>query len=78
MLPELPKPRDLKFGVGETLKFVRDIAEDLVTRRALVYTFEQPAGARALTSGPMILDEDEMVKMQRGQGQFLYFTVVTN
>ncbi|XP_043266972.1 uncharacterized protein [Venturia canescens] len=67
ILPEFPKPRDLKFGVGETLKFVRDIAEDVVTRRALVYTYDQPVGARALASGPMILDEDEMLDMQRGK-----------
>lgn len=67
ILPELPKPRDFKFGVGETLKFVRDVAEDFVKRRALVYTYIPRAGTeRAFGNGPMILDEDELVQMQRG------------
>lgn len=47
-------------SVAETMYFVREAAEELLTRRALVYTVEQPTGARAFTSGLMIMDEDEL------------------
>jgi hypothetical protein len=68
VLPELPKSRDLKFGFAETLNFVRDVGEDLIKRRALVYTFvPAPSNARSFATGPIIVDEDELARMQRGE-----------
>ncbi|KAK0183020.1 hypothetical protein PV327_001098 [Microctonus hyperodae] len=68
ILPELPKTRNLKFGVSETLNFVRDIAEHLIKRRAIIYTYEPVLfNSRSFNAGPMILDEDELEEMQRGR-----------
>ncbi|XP_011314647.1 uncharacterized protein [Fopius arisanus] len=68
VLPDFPKPRDLRFGIAETLSFIKHIAEDLVTRRAIVYTFQPPPeNSRGFANGPLIMDEDEMVSLQRGQ-----------
>ncbi|KAK0089217.1 hypothetical protein PV325_008346 [Microctonus aethiopoides] len=68
ILPELPKTRNLKFGVSETLNFVRDIAEHLIKRRAIIYTYEPVLfNSRSFAAGPMILDEDELAEMQRGR-----------
>ncbi|XP_015114438.1 uncharacterized protein LOC107039377 isoform X2 [Diachasma alloeum] len=68
VLPDLPRPRDLKFGIGETLSFMKDVGEDLITRRAIVYTYQPPLeNSRTFADGPIIMDEDEMVSLQRGQ-----------
>lgn len=84
ILPELPKTRNLKFGVSETLNFVRDIAEHLIKRRAIIYTYEPVSFySRSFTAGPMILDEDELAEMQRGRtlsgnNLLFYFQVFIN
>lgn len=67
VLPQISKPRWFKAGMDETLTFVRDIAEEMLTRRALVYTVDHSSGARAFASGPIILDEDELAEIQQGR-----------
>ncbi|XP_048505467.1 uncharacterized protein LOC105685690 [Athalia rosae] len=59
VLPEVPKFRG--FGrYSKFLNFVRSSAEEMLTRRAIVYTIEQRQSARSLSSGPMIMDTDEL------------------
>lgn len=48
----------------EILNFARDAAEDLLTKRALVYTVDNSMSARSFGSAPMIMDEDEFIQMQ--------------
>ena len=62
-----------KNSLVATLNFVRDAAEDMLTKRALVYTVEHSPGARSLTSGPIVVDEDEYNNMKlQNQGNLIY------
>ncbi|XP_074100323.1 uncharacterized protein LOC141528267 isoform X1 [Cotesia typhae] len=67
ILPKVPAKKAYKFGVTETLNFLRDTVEEIIKRRALVYTF-QPAlsTGRSFSNAPIVLDEDELVQMQKG------------
>ncbi|CAL7938059.1 unnamed protein product [Xylocopa violacea] len=67
VLPKLPQSRVFKSGAIEALNFVRDAVEDLLTKRALVYTIDNSASARSFGSMPMIMDEDELVQIQKKQ-----------
>lgn len=68
ILPELSRTRDLKFGFAETLKFFRDIGDDFLRRRALVYTYiPSQKNSRTFDNGPIIVDEDELARMQRAE-----------
>ncbi|XP_034949870.1 uncharacterized protein [Chelonus insularis] len=68
IFPRMSNSRGFKFGVTDTVNFMRDLAEDLFKKRAIVYTYEpSPIMAKSFGSGPMILDEDELAQMQRGQ-----------
>ncbi|XP_046749180.1 uncharacterized protein LOC124412966 [Diprion similis] len=59
VLPQLPRFRG--FGsYSKFLTFLRSSVEDMLTHRALVYTVEQPSNARSFSSGPTILDTDEL------------------
>lgn len=59
ILPQIPKFRG--FGsYSKFLNFLRYSAEDMLTSRALVYTVEQSASSRSLSSGPLILDTEEL------------------
>ncbi|CAB0030503.1 unnamed protein product [Trichogramma brassicae] len=71
-----PVPRSKKPSLmSETMYFLRESAEELLTRRALVYTVEQPQGARSLSSsGIMVLDEEELGQMQRARTFDVTFT----
>jgi hypothetical protein len=53
-----------KSNIAETLYFIREAAEDLLTRRALVYTVEQLPGAQ---SGLMVLDDDELLRVRKSR-----------
>lgn len=64
ILPKLPQSRVFKTDAVETLNFVRDCLEDLLTKRALVYTVDNSATGRSFGSAPMIMDEDELIQMQ--------------
>lgn len=64
IFPKLPKVNETRNGLVATLNFVRDAAEDMLTKRALVYTMEPSTGARSLSSGPIVVDEDEFSKMK--------------
>ncbi|XP_033209650.1 uncharacterized protein LOC117168256 [Belonocnema kinseyi] len=64
MFPKLPKVNETNNSLVATLSFVRDAAEDMLTKRALVYTVEPTTGARSLSSGPIVVDEDEFSKMK--------------
>lgn len=49
----------------EALNFARDTAEDLIAKRAFVYTIDNTASsARSFAAMPMIVDEDQLVQMQ--------------
>lgn len=57
--------------MGETLNFLRESAEDLLTKRAVVYTIDHTTGARGISSGPLVVDEDELKSLQSGRtGKF--------
>ncbi|XP_026674996.1 uncharacterized protein LOC108631798 [Ceratina calcarata] len=64
VLPKLPQLRVFKSGAIETLNFLRDIFEDLITKRALVYTVENPVSSRSFGTVPMVMDEDEFTQLQ--------------
>ncbi|XP_014212866.1 uncharacterized protein LOC106642563 [Copidosoma floridanum] len=69
-LPELPSdPSKKRSAVANALHFVREAAEDLMTRRALVYTVEQESGARALNSGAgiLIMDDEELGRARQAR-----------
>ncbi|XP_046428984.1 uncharacterized protein LOC124183885 isoform X1 [Neodiprion fabricii] len=59
VLPELPRFRGFE-SYSKFLTFLRSSVDDMLTRRALVYTVEQPSIARSFSSGPTILDTDEL------------------
>lgn len=63
-LPNPPRSRAFKSSITEVLHFVRDSMEDLLTRRAIVYTIDNAAVARGFSSGPLIMDEDEIAEMK--------------
>ncbi|XP_029160736.1 uncharacterized protein LOC114932617 [Nylanderia fulva] len=63
-LPYLPRSRAFKSSITETLNFVRDIIEDLLTKRAIVYTVDNSAVARDFPSSLMLVDEDELAQMK--------------
>ncbi|XP_029669796.1 uncharacterized protein LOC115239425 [Formica exsecta] len=63
-LPFLPRSRAFKNSITETLKFVRDSVEDLLTKRAIVYTVDNSAVARGFPSSLMLVDEDELTQMK--------------
>lgn len=64
-LPELPRTK--KSSIGDTLHFVREAAEELITKRAFVYTIEQPSGARSISNGFMVLDDDELGQVRKAR-----------
>lgn len=63
-LPVLPHSRTFRNGITETLDFVRNSIEDLVTKRAIAYTINNSATARDLSSGLMLMDEDELNQLE--------------
>ncbi|KAH0949226.1 hypothetical protein HN011_007803 [Eciton burchellii] len=66
LLPHLPRSWTFKSGVIEILSFIRNSVEDLLTKRAIVYTVDNTAGAtsRGFTSNLMLLDDDELKRLQ--------------
>ncbi|XP_047345424.1 uncharacterized protein LOC124947378 isoform X5 [Vespa velutina] len=64
LLPKLPRPRAFKRNIFDTLDFLRENVNDLLTKRVVVYTIENPTNGRSFTSGPMIMDEDELQEIQ--------------
>ncbi|KOX80168.1 hypothetical protein WN51_08345 [Melipona quadrifasciata] len=71
IIPKLPQSRAFKADVIETLNFARDAVDDLLTKRALVYTVDNSISARSFGSAPMILDEDEFAQLQsRKEGNY--------
>ncbi|KAK1122748.1 hypothetical protein K0M31_009190 [Melipona bicolor] len=64
IIPKLPQSRAFKTDVIEALNFARDAVDDLLTKRALVYTVDNSISARSFGSAPMILDEDEFAQLQ--------------
>lgn len=65
VIPKLPESRVFKSGIMEALNFARDTAEDLIAKRAFVYTIDNTASsARSFAAMPMIVDEDQLVQMQ--------------
>ncbi|XP_025992076.1 uncharacterized protein LOC105198799 [Solenopsis invicta] len=66
-LPYLPRSRAFKSGITETLTFVRDSVEDLLTTRAIVYTIDNSAGAREFSSNLMLMDEDELDRLKESK-----------
>lgn len=63
-LPVLPRSRGFRNGITETLDFVRNSIEDLVTKRAIVYTINNSATVRDFSSGLMLVDEDELDQLE--------------
>lgn len=63
-LPNLPRSRAFKSSITEVLNFIRDNIEDLLTKRAIVYTIDNPVIGRDYSSGLMVMDDDEIKKMQ--------------
>lgn len=75
ILPNVSKAaKNYKFGVADTLNFLRELAEEIIKRRALVYTF-QPAltTGRTFSNAPIVVDEDQLAQMQKGAtGNFFF------
>ncbi|XP_011066747.1 PREDICTED: uncharacterized protein LOC105153540 [Acromyrmex echinatior] len=66
-LPYLPRSQAFKSGITEALNFVRDSVEDLLTKRAIVYTIDNSAvarDARDFSSNLMFMDEDELERLK--------------
>ena len=64
-LPYLPRSRAFKSSITETLNFIRDSIEDLLTKRAIVYTVDNSAVTkRDFPSSLMLVDEDDVKKIQ--------------
>ncbi|XP_054002551.1 uncharacterized protein LOC128889177 [Hylaeus anthracinus] len=77
ILPKVPQSRVFKSGAVEALNFLRDNIEDLLTKRAVVYTADNSPGGRSFGTMPMIVDEDELKQMQsrkssQGDGKILF------
>ncbi|XP_023289769.1 uncharacterized protein LOC105703586 [Orussus abietinus] len=64
-LPKVQRSRGSGSGVEETLNFFRDVAEEMITRRALVYTVDHSSGARSFFTGLTVVDEDEIRDLQK-------------
>nr|XP_012145794.1 PREDICTED: uncharacterized protein LOC100881721 [Megachile rotundata] len=64
ILPKLPQSRVFKSEAVEALNFVRDVLEDLLTKRALVYTIDNSVAGRNFGTVPMVMDEDELDELQ--------------
>jgi len=65
LLPHLPRSWTFKSSVIEILSFIRNSVEDLLTKRAIVYTVDNTAGAaRSFASNLMLLDDDELKRLQ--------------
>lgn len=63
-LPHLPYSRAFKGSITEVLKFVRNSVEDLLTKRAIVYTVDNLETGRDISSNLMFMDEDELQKLK--------------
>lgn len=65
-MPYLPRSQAFKSGITEALNFVRDSVEDLLTKRAIVYTINNSAVARDAKdfSNLMFMDEDELERLK--------------
>ncbi|XP_020286834.1 uncharacterized protein LOC109856222 [Pseudomyrmex gracilis] len=63
-LPVLPHSRAFRNGITETLDFIRNSIEDLVTKRAIAYTINNSATARDFSPGLMLMDEDELEQLE--------------
>lgn len=81
LLPNLTRSRTFKNSITETLNFIKDSIKDLLTKRAIVYTIDNSAIARDFSHGLMIMDEDEIKKMQskeeESEGKILRRTKIT-
>ncbi|EZA55580.1 hypothetical protein X777_03835 [Ooceraea biroi] len=62
-LPHLPQSRAFNSSITETLNFIRNSVEDLLTKRAIVYTVDNSATARDFSS-LMFVDDDELKRLQ--------------
>ncbi|XP_014475661.1 PREDICTED: uncharacterized protein LOC106744983 [Dinoponera quadriceps] len=69
-LPNLPRSRAFKSGITEVLNFIRDSVEDLLTKRAIVYTIDNnSATGRDFSSSLMIADDDDINKLQNKEDE---------
>jgi len=59
----LPRSQAFKSDITEVLNFIRDSVEDLLTKRAIVYTVDNSADARDF-SKLMFMDEDELERLK--------------
>ncbi|XP_033339958.2 uncharacterized protein LOC117228359 [Megalopta genalis] len=64
ILPKVPQSRVFKSGAIDALNFARDIVEDLLTKRAVVYTIDNAMAGRSFGTMPMIMDEGEITLLQ--------------
>jgi len=60
----LPRSQAFKSGITEVLNFIRDSVEDLLTKRAIVYTVDNLTDARDFSSKLMFMDEDELERLK--------------
>jgi hypothetical protein len=63
-LPHLPHSRVFKGSITEVLNFVRNSIEDLLTKRAIVYTIDNSETARDISSSLLFMDEDELKQLK--------------
>jgi len=63
----LPRSQAFKSGITEVLNFIRDSIEDLLTKRAIVYTVDNSTDARDFSSKLMFMDEDELERLKDGK-----------
>ncbi|XP_076650336.1 uncharacterized protein LOC143357684 [Halictus rubicundus] len=64
ILPKVPQSRVFRSSAVEALNFVRDAVEDMLTKRAVVYTIDNAVAGRSFGTMPMIMDEDEITQLQ--------------
>lgn len=80
-LPNLSRSRAFKSGIVETLNFFRASIEDLLTKRAIVYTVDNSMTARSFFDGLMIMDDDEIKEMQdkkESQGKIFLYSLINS
>lgn len=65
VLPKLSQSRVFKASAIETLNFLKDMVEDAITKRALVYTVDNSFSGRSFGSFPMIMDEEEFADLKK-------------
>lgn len=65
-LPELPRKQKIN-SITNSLNFVRDAFEELITKRAFVYTVQETQGARSISNGIMVLDDDQLGQFQKSR-----------